>query len=132
MFFRRQPDNRRQSATRPRKRQLWWVVLVMLGGSALLAAGRFYTDLTAANLPSVRGVLLDVRASSRTITDGLTLRDEAGNVWEFDVSPEVLNNDEEPQTASHLRQHMALVDPVIVRYRSTDTGPIAVRVSDAS
>ena len=33
---------------------------------------------------------------------------------------------------SHLRQHMMLGDPVIIRYRDTSDGPVAVRILDVA
>jgi hypothetical protein len=80
---------------------------------------------------TVRGVLMDVRASSLVHAESVTLRDEDGRVWTFRVDPEVVTNPEEPQSASHLRQHMVLGEPMLVRYRETSGGPLALRILDA-
>jgi hypothetical protein len=103
-------------------------VAVVLIGTAVV-----WTTVSrpAAEVHAVQGVLLEVRASSRVLPDALVLRDADGQIWDFRVDPEVANNREEPQTAGHLRQHMALVEPVLIRYRQTSQGLLAVRVADA-
>ena len=80
---------------------------------------------------SVRGVLVDVQGASIVFAERVTLRGDDGEVQSFLVDPEVATNRDEPQSASHLRQHMVLGDPVIIRYRLTDDGPVAVRIVDA-
>lgn len=100
-------------------------VVAVLG---VVAAGR----LGAAPAErTVRGVLLEVQASSPVYADQVTLRDDEGQTWSFRVDPAVSTNREEPQSAGHLRQHMALVEPMLVRYRETPDGPIAMRIVDA-
>ena len=79
---------------------------------------------------SMRGILVDVQAVSIIFAERVTLRGDDGEVQTFLVDPEVATNKEEPQSASHLRQHMAFSDPVIIRYRMTDDGPVAVRIVD--
>ena len=80
---------------------------------------------------SVRGILVDVQGVSIVFAESVTLRSDDGAMHQFRVDPEVAMNREEPQSASHLRQHMALGEAVIVRYRETADGPIAVRIADA-
>jgi hypothetical protein len=80
---------------------------------------------------TVRGVLLDVQARSLVFADQVTVRDSEGRLWTFDVAPEVSTNEDEPQSASHLRQHMAMAEPVIVRYRISSGRAEAVRIFDA-
>jgi hypothetical protein len=103
--------------------------LVVVGAIAAIT-------LTRANAPSseaeVRGVLVDVQSREIVRADALTVRDAAGTLYTFGVSPEVAENSDHPVTAAHLRQHMTAGDPVLVRYRSTPEGPIAVRVLDAA
>jgi hypothetical protein len=79
----------------------------------------------------VRGVLVDVQSREIVNADAITLRDEAGALHTFRVSPEVATDREHPNTASHLRQHLALADPVIVRYRDTAEGRLAVQIVDS-
>lgn len=64
--------------------------------------------------------------------DSLTLRDDNGQRLTFRVSPEVARNAEHPNSAAHLRQHMIAADPVVVRYRLTNAGPVALQVLDGS
>jgi hypothetical protein len=80
----------------------------------------------------VRGVLVDVQSREIVNADAITLRDGGGTLHTFQVSPEVAADRQHPNTASHLRQHMALADPVIVRYRDTAEGRLAVQIVDAS
>jgi len=108
-----------------------WVLLALLAAIGF-GVYRLAVARGPAELSTVRGVLLEVRASSRVLPEGLVLRDNDGQVWDFRVDPEVASNREEPQTAGHLRQHMALVEPVIIRYRQTPDGLLAVRVADVS
>jgi hypothetical protein len=82
--------------------------------------------------PEVRGVLVDVQSREIVNADAITLRDDGGALHTFRVSPEVASDREHPNTASHLRQHLALADPVIVRYRETAEGRLAVQIVDAS
>lgn len=79
----------------------------------------------------VRGVLLNVESTSLVYTDRVQLRDADGKTWTFKVAPEVATNAEEAQTSSHLRQHMALGEPMEVRYQEAADGPVAVRIFDA-
>jgi len=81
---------------------------------------------------SVRGILVGVEARSIVVAEQIRLRDDQGTVWTFRVDPEVATNREEPQSASHLRQHMIAGDPMIVRYRAEADGLLAVRVQDAA
>ena len=79
-----------------------------------------------------RGVLIAVQARSLNDTDSMTLRDQAGRVQVFRVSPQVAAAPEHPTTGSHLREHMALGLPVIVDYVAEPSGPLAVRITDAA
>lgn len=74
------------------------------------------------------GVLVDVRSREITHADSITLRDDAGSLHAFSVSPDVANHPEHPSTASHLRQHMTGGDRMVVRYRETGDGPVAIEV----
>ena len=107
---------------------------VLVAGILLLAFVAGVGNVTFQALrprdPAVRGVLLDVRAASIVHAESVTLRDDDGRVWTFRVDPEVATNRQEPQSAAHLRQHLALGDAVRVRYRDTPDGPLAVRILD--
>jgi len=95
--------------------------VVLLGGLSLWIQPR---------PPRVRGVLLNVEATSIVHAERITLRDDRGATWMFRVSPEVASDPHEPQSASHLRQHMLAGEWMQVHYRPTPDGPLAVRISD--
>jgi len=108
----------------------WRLVLMAL---ALCALGSWLG--LACSGPSeqeARGILVDVQSREIVNADAVTLRDETGASRTFRVSPEVASNPEHPNTASHLRQHMAAGDPVIVRFRDSPDGLLAVLILDAA
>ncbi len=78
----------------------------------------------------MRGILLEVRGQDLSFADAVTLRADDGAVTSFTVSPEVARDQDHPNTASHLRQHMSAADKVRVRYRDTPSGPLAVQIVD--
>ena len=92
----------------------------------------FVSGCTQDEIREARGILIDVQSREIQNADSFTLRDGTGNVLTFGVSPEVANNPEHPNSAAHLRQHMIAADPVVVRYRITTAGPVAVRVLDGA
>jgi hypothetical protein len=116
-----------------RSKRLYTAPGLTLAGFALLVLllVRYVTPESLSG-PSVRGILLDVAARSIIHADEIVLRDESGQIWTFRVSTEVATNREEPQSASHLRQHMAVGDMVFVRYQPDVDGYLAVRVFDVS
>ncbi len=73
----------------------------------------------------VRGLLINVQASSITQTTGLTVRTDDGRELTFRVDKSV------DMTPGHLREHMTLALPVIVSYVQTPGGLLAVRIDDA-
>jgi hypothetical protein len=80
----------------------------------------------------IRGILVEVQSHQIVNADEVTLRDADGELHTFRVDPEVASNPDHPNTASHLRQHMINADPVIIRYRDTPEGPVAVRILDVT
>lgn len=70
-------------------------------------------------------------AASILFAERVTLQGDDAEVRSFLVDPEVATKRDEPQSASHLRQHMVLCDPVIIRHRLTADGPVVVSVVDA-
>jgi hypothetical protein len=78
----------------------------------------------------VRGILMAVEARDLVNAERVTLREQDGTTHVFLVSSEVAENPEHPNSASHLRQHMAAADPVIVRYQDSPAGPVATRILD--
>ena len=127
-------SRRNRSGEAYRSRRLILVMAVLLCVLTVAAGVKewLYGDLgTIGSRRSVRGVLVDVQGASIVFAEQVTLRSDDGEVQSFRVDPEVATNRDEPQSASHLRQHMVLGDPVIIRYRLTDDGPVAVRIVDA-
>lgn len=77
-------------------------------------------------------MLVDVQSSEIVHAEAITLRDDRGTLHTFRVSPQVAEDREHPNTASHLRQHMAAADPVVVRFLDTDEGRLATQIRDAA
>jgi hypothetical protein len=107
------------------------LVIAALAVAALGASAWLTLGTSEPALREVRGSLLEVQSSSLVFADRVVLRDAEGRTWSFVVDPDVATNREEPQSAAHLRVHLSLADPVVVRYRETPDGPVAVRIVDA-
>lgn len=84
----------------------------------------------AAQDKEVQGILVDVQSSDILHAESVTVRDAAGTLYHFRVSPEVATAPEQPASAAHLRQHLAGAIPVLVRYHETADGLIARRILD--
>ena len=95
-----------------------------------LAAGAY--AMRSPQLRDVHGVLVDVQARSIVHAERISLRDGQDQIWMFQVSPEVASDPNEPQSASHLRQHMLFLfgERMRVYYRETPDGLLAVRIID--
>ncbi len=107
-------------------------IAIVLGVATYVVAAMVISLMRSAQATQeAQGVLVDVQSRQIVNADTVTLRDPSGATRSFRVSPEVASNREHPNTASHLRQHMVNADPVIVRYRETAEGPVAVRIIDA-
>jgi hypothetical protein len=97
----------------------------------LLAAG-CSSPLATAQTQTVRGVLLDVTSTNLSQVDGFTLRADDGRELAFTVGPNFNANVSHAMTPGHMRQHMALADPVLVNYREQDGKLVALSATDAS
>jgi len=84
----------------------------------------------APSLSSVRGVLVEVDAPSLREVDTFRLRDNAGQVWEFHATADFNAGASHPMTPGHMRQHMALADPITVTYRADGGALVAVSAAD--
>jgi len=62
-------------------------------------------------------VLLDVEAPSLQKVDSFTLRTDDGQELHFTAAPDFNQGVSHLMTPGHMRQHMALADPVEVTYR---------------
>jgi hypothetical protein len=108
------------------RRRLTWLAVAATVAACLLIA---YL-LLRPSPSSVRGILLNVEASSLIYTERIVVRDDTGRQWTFRVSPDGARHPTDPQSASHLRQHMILAEPMRVYYRATGEGPLAVHIVD--
>jgi hypothetical protein len=81
---------------------------------------------------TVRGVLLDVVSPSIQQVDSFTLRAEDGRELAFVTAPNFNQGATHVMTPGHMRQHMALADPVIVTYREDNGKLVAVSATDAT
>ena len=91
-----------------------------------------------AKTQTARGVLLDVVSPSIQQVDRFTLRTDDGQVLSFVAAPD-FNASATPQggglhamTPGHMRQHMALADPVLVTYRQENGVLVALSATDVS
>ena len=103
----------------------------MLGIGTLMAVLLLSSSLVLRpTTSSVRGILVNVEAISLIYAERVVLRDDEGRNWTFRISREVAQDPTGPQSASHLRQHMVLAEPVRIYYRATSEDPLAVRIGD--
>jgi hypothetical protein len=88
----------------------------------------------AATAPTqtVRGVLLDVSSTNLQQVDTFTVRADDGRELSFIVAPNFNADVSHAMTPGHMRQHMALADPVLVTYREQDGKLVALSATDAS
>jgi hypothetical protein len=73
---------------------------------------------------SVRGVLVEITPRSFNELEAIRVQTEAGAVMDFLVAPDA------GLTPSHAREHMVLVEPITVFYRSTVDGLLAHSITD--
>ena len=81
---------------------------------------------------TARGVLLDVVSPGIQQVDRFTLRTDDGQVLSFVAAPDFNANAQHAMTPGHMRQHMALADPVNVTFRDDNGTLIALSATDAS
>lgn len=81
----------------------------------------------------VRGVLLDVEAPSIQKIDSFTLRSDDGDELHFIASPNFNQGVQHQMTPGHMRQHMAIADPIVVTYtKQTDGTLVALNATDVT
>jgi hypothetical protein len=90
------------------------------------------TSTPTAQTQTVRGVLLDVVSTGLQRADTFTLRADDGRELTFTVGPDFNKDATHAMTPGHMRQHMALADPVLVTYREQNGQLIALSATDAS
>ena len=81
---------------------------------------------------TARGVLLDVVSPSIQQVDRFTLRTDDGQLLNFVAAPDFNANAQHAMTPGHMRQHMALADPVVVTYRQENGKLIALSATDVA
>lgn len=77
-------------------------------------------------------MLLDVEAPSIQKVDSFTLRTDEGQELHFTTAPDFNQGVAHVMTPGHMRQHMALGDPVEVTYRSDNGSLVALTAVDVS
>jgi hypothetical protein len=80
----------------------------------------------------VRGVLLDVETPSIQKVDSFTLRSDDGQELHFVTAPDFNQGVAHLMTPGHMRQHMALAEPVQVTYREDKGNLVALSAVDVS
>ncbi len=90
------------------------------------------TASSAATALTARGVLLDVVAPSIQKVDSFTLRTNEGQELHFVTAPTFNQGISHLMTPGHMRQHMALADPVEVTYRDDNGTLVALTAIDVS
>jgi hypothetical protein len=86
----------------------------------------------ATRTQTVRGVLLDVVSPNIQQVDSFTLRSDDGQELHFTTAPNFNQGVSHLMTPGHMRQHMALADPVEVTYRDDNGTLVALTAVDVS
>jgi len=109
---------------RPRRpaRPPWTAALFGLLGALALLTG--LACQRAGGPERVRGVVVGVEARSIARADGLTLSAAGGQEYHFRVDSGV------DWTPGHLREHMALAEPILVEFTRQSDGLVATRIDD--
>jgi hypothetical protein len=100
-------------------------VLALVGLAACAAPATAQTE-------TARGVLLDVVSPSIQKVDSFTLRTDDGQELAFVTAPDFNAGVAHLMTPGHMRQHMALADPVLVTYRQDNGTLVALSAVDVS
>jgi hypothetical protein len=106
------------------------VLRTLLATTLLVLVGAVGCTGSAPPTASVRGVLLAVDALSLTKVNSFSVRDDAGQVWDFQAAPDFNAGATHVMTPGHMRQHMALGDPVTVTYRTDGATQVALSATD--
>lgn len=96
---------------------------------ALTVALGFLSFACGPGDPSVAGFVTGIEAKSLTEVESFTLRTAEGTEMTFRVRNIELDDGAFP--VSHLREHMALGQPVAIAYRQEGTERVAYRLGDA-
>jgi len=99
---------------------------------ALVAGCSAAASQPQAKTQTARGVLLEVVSPSIQQVDRFTLRTDDGQLLSFVAAPDFNANATHAMTPGHMRQHMALADPVVVTYRDDNGTLVALSATDAT
>ena len=77
-----------------------------------------------------RGILVDVQGASLQRVESFTLRTDDGRDLTFRPAPDFNAGASHSMTPGHMRQHMALAEPVTVSYREEGNSLVALRATD--
>jgi hypothetical protein len=75
-------------------------------------------------------VLLSVESPSVQRVDRFTLRTDDGQELEFVAASDFNRGVEHAMSPGHMRQHMALADPITVSYREENGRNVAISATD--
>jgi len=81
---------------------------------------------------SAHGVLLDVEAPSIDKVNSFTLRTDDGQELHFVTAENFNQGVQHLMTPGHMRQHMALADPIEVTYRNDNGTLVALTAVDVA
>lgn len=97
------------------------LVALLLAGTVLLGGCQSGASVESHR---VHGRVIDVQARSIAQAASVTVRADDGRELTFRVDPSV------EVTPGHLREHMALGEPVVVHYRVVADGLLAIAIDD--
>jgi hypothetical protein len=98
-----------------------------------LAATLAALSLGCASQPPARterGILLDVQGASLQRVESFTLRTDDGRELTFRTAPNFNEGPSHSMSPGHMRQHMALAEPVTVTYREEGNSLVALSATD--
>ena len=78
----------------------------------------------------MRGVLVDVQSRGLQQLDSFSIRTDDGRELTFVPAPSFNQGEAHAMTPGHMRQHMALADPVTVTYREEGGRLVALSATD--
>jgi hypothetical protein len=79
---------------------------------------------------TIRGVLVDVESRGLQQLDRFSIRTDSGEELTFTPAPNFNQGELHAMTPGHMRQHMALADPVTVTYRDDGGHLVALSATD--
>ncbi len=100
--------------------------------AAVLALTSCSAPAATAQTQTAQGVLLDVVSSSLQKLDSFTLRTDDGRELTFVPASNFNADATHAMTPGHMRQHMALADPVLVTYQEQNGQLVALSAVDAN